>query len=220
MTDYEWSLACGSGTFMATAAAVAAVEVPTRGSFTLRLTITDDAGRADRADVIMTPTAATRTPGTAGSDNCAPIEVDVSPTTSSVQTGGTRTFTAAVSNAADTTVTWQVDGVVGGNATLGTITATGAYTAPASVPSPSIVTVTAVSNQDPARSDSASVAITAAAAPTSAPAPASSGGGGGAIDAAALLALLLASLRARQNRNSAAAPRLFKSPVSRSADWK
>lgn len=221
VTDYEWSLACGSGTFTATDAAVAAVEVPTRGSFTLRLTITDDAGRADRADVVMTPTAATRTPGTAGSDNCAPIEVDVSPTTSSVQTGGTRTFTAAVTNAADATVTWQVDGVVGGNATLGTVTATGAYTAPASVPSPSIVTVTAVSNQDSARSDSAAVTITAAPAQTQAPVQSSSSGGGGAIDAAALLALLLlASLRARQNRNSAAAPRLFKSPVSRSADWK
>ena len=95
------------------------------------------------------------------------------------------------------------------------------YTAPASVPSPSIVTVTAVSNQDSARSDSAAVTITAAPAQTQAPVQSSSSGGGGAIDAAALLALLLlASLRARQNRNSAAAPRLFKSPVSRSADWK
>jgi serine protease len=173
VTDYEWSLACGSGNFTATEPAVAAVEVPTRGSFTLRLTITDNAGRADRADVVVTPTAATRTPGTAGADVCAPVEVDVSPATTSLQAGGTRTFTATVANAADTTVTWQVDGVVGGNSTFGTISATGAYTAPASVPSPAIVTVTAVSNQDATRSDSASVTVVAAP----------------------LLALLLATLR-------------------------
>jgi len=197
VTDYQWSLACGSGNFTTTDPAIAAIEVPTRGSFTLRLAITDDAGRADRADVVVTPTAATRTPGTASSVVCAPVEVDVSPATTSVQAGGTRTFTATVINAADTTVTWHVDGVVGGNATFGTISATGAYTAPASVPSPAIVTVTAVSNQDSTRSASASVSITAAPAPVSAPAPASSGGGGGAIDVAALLALLLASLRGK-----------------------
>jgi hypothetical protein len=88
------------------------------------------------------------------------------------------------------------------------------------VPSPSIVTVTAVSNQDPTSSDSASVSITAAPASPQAPAQPSSGGGGGATDVAALLCLLVVTLRRRQNRNSAAAPRLFKSPASRSADCK
>jgi hypothetical protein len=215
---YEWSLTCGVGNFTTADPAVAAVEVPTTGSFTLRLAVTDDAGRVDRAAVVVTPTEATRTPGTAGTEACAPVQVEVSPATSSVQSGGTRTFTATVANAADPSVTWQVDGIVGGNATVGTISATGSYTAPTSVPSPSIVTVTAVSNQDPTSSDSASVSITAAPATPQAPAPASSGGGGGAIDAVALLALLLATLRRAQNRNSAAAPRLFKSPRSRSAD--
>jgi len=190
---YEWSRRCGSGSFTATDPAVANVDVPVSGTFSLRLTITDDMGRTDGADIVVSSTAATRTPGSAGSAECAPIEVRVSPATSSARTGGALTFTATVANATDQTVTWQVDGVVGGNATVGTISATGAYTAPANVPSPSIVTVTAVSNQDPTRSDSASVAITAAPPQPQAPAPASSGGGGGAIDVAVLLALLLAA---------------------------
>ena len=211
---YEWSLQCGSGNFATTDSAVAVVEVPVAGSFTLRITITDDAGRTDRADVVVTPTAATRTPGTAGAAACALIEVTVSPATSSVQTSGTRTFTATVANATDATVTWQVDGVVGGNASVGTISATGEYTAPASLPSPSIVTVAAVSNQDPTRSDTASVTITAAPAAVAVP---TSSGGGGAIDSAVLLALLFA-LFGRQKRISAAAPRLFRSPSSRSVD--
>jgi serine protease len=192
---YAWSLQCGSGNFTASDPAVAVVEVPVNGSFTLRLTITDDANRSDRADVVVTPTGATISPAATDPQSCAPIEVSVSPATSSVQTGATRTFTATVANAADSLITWQVDGVVGGNATVGTISVAGVYTAPATVPTPSVVTITAVSNQDPTSSDSATVSIIAAAPP--APAATSSGGGGGAIDGGLLLALLLALFGAR-----------------------
>ncbi len=187
IATYDWSLQCGAGKLTATDPALAIVEVPANGSFTLRLTITDDAGRTDRADVVVTPTAATRS----APAECAPIEVSVSPATSSVQTGETRTFTATVTNAASPLVTWYVDGAVGGNATVGTISVAGEYTAPATVPSPAVVTVMAVSNEDPTRSDSASLSIIAA--PMPAPVTTSSGGGGGgAGDAAFLLALLLA----------------------------
>jgi uncharacterized protein (DUF1800 family) len=44
-----------------------------------------------------------------------------------------------------TGVTWSVNGVVGGNANVGTITAAGAYTAPATVPMANVVTVKATS---------------------------------------------------------------------------
>jgi serine protease len=196
---YEWSLQCGTGEFTAADPAVAVAEVPASGSFTLRLTITDDAGRADRADVVITPAAATRTPGTAGSATCAPIEVAIAPATSSVQVGATRSFAATVTNATDTTVTWQVDGIVGGNATVGTISTAGVYTAPASVPSPAVVTVAAVSNEDRTRSAAGSVTITAAPAAAPVVAPTSSGGGG-AIDTALLLSLLLAAFGARLAR--------------------
>jgi len=189
---YQWSLQCGTGTFTAADPAVALADVPANDSFTLRLAVTDDAGRTDRADVIVTPTGATTTPGTASSDGCASIGVSVSPTTTSVLPNSNRTFTATVTNAADQTVTWQVDGVAGGNTVRGTITATGVYTAPASVPTPAVVTVTAVSNQDPSRSASASVTIQAVQVPQQAT---TSSGGGGAIDVAGLLALLFALSR-------------------------
>jgi hypothetical protein len=56
-------------------------------------------------------------------------------------------------------VTWQVNGVVGGNATVGTIDATGNYTAPASVPNPATFNVTAVAQADSTKTGNASVTI-------------------------------------------------------------
>jgi hypothetical protein len=61
------------------------------------------------------------------------------------------------------TVTWQVNGAAGGNTTVGSVSTTGLYTAPAKVPSPAAVSVTAVSVDDPTKSASASVTVTAAA---------------------------------------------------------
>ena len=52
-------------------------------------------------------------------------------------------FTATVTNTTDTAVTWQVNGVTGGNATVGTINSSGLYTAPAVIPNPASVTITA-----------------------------------------------------------------------------
>ena len=93
---------------------------------------------------------------------------------------GAQLFTATVTNAqSNSGVTWLVDGVVGGNATIGTITSGGSYTAPAAVPSPATVTVTATSIEDPTKSAAAQVTITAPAPPPPPPAPAASGGGGG-----------------------------------------
>src|SRR6202007_121781 len=89
------------------------------------------------------------------------VSVTISPTSATVATGGTQQFTATVQNASNAAVTWQVNGVAGGNATVGTISSSGLYTAPAAVPSPATVTVTAVSQPDPTKSASAQVAITA-----------------------------------------------------------
>jgi hypothetical protein len=169
--------------------------------------VTDDAGRQDSTEVTVTPAAAlTSAPEHAGSAACPasvtapppPVEVTVTPATSSVTTSASQTFTATVSNAADSTVSWRVEGVAGGNDTVGTISADGLYTAPSKVPSPATVTVTAVANADSARSASATVTVVAATVQ----APVDSGdSGGGAIHpwlAAGLLALL--ALRARTRR--------------------
>jgi hypothetical protein len=77
----------------------------------------------------------------------------------SLAVGSTFQFTAAVSNVTNTAVTWAVSGVTGGNATVGTISATGLYTAPALVPSPAAVSITATSQADTTKSASATVTI-------------------------------------------------------------
>ncbi|HNB74323.1 MAG TPA: hypothetical protein PLS70_24605, partial [Acidobacteriota bacterium] len=50
------------------------------------------------------------------------ISVSISPTSASVQINAQQQFTASVTGTANTAVTWQVNGVTGGNATTGTIT--------------------------------------------------------------------------------------------------
>lgn len=88
-----------------------------------------------------------------------PVSVSISPTMASAQVNGTQAFVATVLHAADSSVTWQVNGVTGGNAVTGTISTAGEYTAPVAVPSPATVTVTALSNQDMTKSASATVTI-------------------------------------------------------------
>jgi len=70
-----------------------------------------------------------------------------------VQAGLTEPFQASVTGASDTTVSWQVDSIPGGDTSVGTIaTASGdsaVYTAPDQIPNPPTVTVTAVSNAQP-----------------------------------------------------------------------
>ena len=59
--------------------------------------------------------------------------------------GQTTQFTAVVSNSSNQAVTWQVNGIPGGSASAGTITATGLYTPPAAIPTPNAVTISATS---------------------------------------------------------------------------
>ena len=91
------------------------------------------------------------------------VTVMISPASATVAVGGTQQFTATVENTSNTTVTWQVNAMTGGNATIGTISSSGLYTAPGAVPSSAAVTVTAVSQADATKSASAQVTVTAAA---------------------------------------------------------
>ena len=100
-------------------------------------------------------------------DASAPISVSVSPTTASVVAGtGSQVFVATVTNSANSAVTWQVNGVVGGNTTTGTISTAGLYSAPPTPPAQSTVRVTAVSVADPSKSASANVTVLSVAPPT------------------------------------------------------
>ena len=86
--------------------------------------------------------------------------VTVSPATANVQEGSQQQFTATVTNTSDTAVTWQVNNITGGNASVGTITSGGLYTAPDAIPSPASVTITAFISDVPSISGSAIVTIT------------------------------------------------------------
>src|SRR3954447_21754387 len=79
------------------------------------------------------------TAGSFGTDGGASsVVVTVQPPTASVPAGGTQQFTATVTGAADTSVTW--------NASAGKISASGLYTAPQSAGG---YVVLATSNADP-----------------------------------------------------------------------
>ena len=99
--------------------------------------------------------------GGGGGGIAAPVvQVSITPTSANVDVGtGTQTFSATVAHSTNTTVSWQVGGVTGGNATLGLISTSGMYSAPASLPTPATVTVTAVSAADPTKQASATVSL-------------------------------------------------------------
>lgn len=88
-----------------------------------------------------------------------PVSVALSPASGSVLAGGNLQFSATVANTANTAVGWSVNGVSGGNASVGTISSSGLYTAPATVPNPATVTVTAASAASPGTIASALVSI-------------------------------------------------------------
>ncbi len=75
--------------------------------------------------------------------------MDIWPANASLEVGSTRQYGAYVPISPNTVV-WEVNGIVGGNATLGTISTTGSYKAPTVAPTPSVVRVTARSTAYPA----------------------------------------------------------------------
>ena len=111
-------------------------------------------------------TAGAWIPGCGGGGAVAPppppppsINVGLTPASGSVVLGNQLNFVATVTNAADTSVTWSVNNIVGGNSSVGTISSEGVYTAPADLPSPATIQITATSHADNTKSASASVTI-------------------------------------------------------------
>jgi uncharacterized protein (DUF1800 family) len=68
-------------------------------------------------------------------------------------------FTATVTGTKETTLSWSVNGVAGGNATTGTVSASGLYTPPAAVPADNVVTVEAALVEGPAISATSPVTL-------------------------------------------------------------
>ena len=94
------------------------------------------------------------------------ISLAISPPSAIVQTLTTKPFSASVQGSSNQAVTWQVDGITGGDITVGTISPSGVFQAPEAVPSSASsgqtvsVTVSAISQASPSVSGSAIVTIT------------------------------------------------------------
>jgi hypothetical protein len=139
--DVNWSSSAGtitsSGLFTAPA---------TAGTVTIQAQSQADTTAVGTAIVTVTPAS-------------QPVSVTISPTSASVRINRTRAFTATVQNTTNTSVTWKVNGIAGGNSTFGTISSLGTYKAPGAVPAGGIVQVSAVSVADPTKSASSSVTV-------------------------------------------------------------
>jgi len=110
------------------------------------VTATSGADTTKHANATVTVTAPT------------PVAVSISPGTATLNTGGTQQFNATVTGSTNTGVKWSVDDVAGGNGTVGTVSASGLYTAPAIAGSHK---VTATSVADASKSASATVTVVA-----------------------------------------------------------
>jgi uncharacterized protein (DUF1800 family) len=88
------------------------------------------------------------------------VTVQVNPSSAQLLTGETQQFNATVSGTTNTAVTWSVNGLAGGNSTVGSINSSGLYTAPAAAPA-SAVTVTATSAASSSATASSAVTVTA-----------------------------------------------------------
>ena len=121
-----WSISPAVGTI--SAAGVYTAPASITSAQTITVTATSTANRAESAQsfISLSPPSA--------------VKVNVSPASASLSSSQSQQFTATVTGTSNTTVTWSVSPAVG------TISATGLYTAPASITSAQAVTVTATSS--------------------------------------------------------------------------
>jgi hypothetical protein len=98
------------------------------------------------------------------------VTVVVAPKTQSVVVATTQQFAATVTGSSNTAVAWSVGGSACAMQDCGSISASGLYSAPKSIPNPALVAVTATANANPV--DFGAAAVTIIAAPAAAAAPA------------------------------------------------
>ncbi len=89
----------------------------------------------------------------------ASISVTVTPASANVRLATTDQLTATVTGSTNHTVNWFVNGIAGGNATVGTISASGMYTAPANMPMSAGTSIKAVSAADSSATDSTNLTL-------------------------------------------------------------
>src|SRR5947209_7951785 len=97
----------------------------------------------------------TGTPATSSSATPQNIAVAVTPTKATLGPNGVQQYSAMITGTSNTDATWSAGGVQGGNPNFGVINSSGFYTAPATLPNPSNVTIRATSVADPSKSGTA-----------------------------------------------------------------
>jgi len=202
-----WTSSGASVSIQNAATPSATVSFPSCGVASVQVAVTDDAGKQDVATVVLTPSTVTSdAPMVAGqlacSNTSSDIVIAVCPHSASVQPGGGGVpFTATLGNTTNTAVTWEVDGIVGGSSSVGTVDTSGNYTPPPTSTG-ATVTVMAVSVADTTKTDSAQVTIASSSASSSGGGIGSGKGGGGALDWLTLpiCALLAGSVSSRRRR--------------------
>ncbi|MFZ0318427.1 MAG: Ig-like domain-containing protein [Candidatus Sulfotelmatobacter sp.] len=142
-TAVTWTVVAGPSSTAGTITSAGLYTPPSQAG-TNTVTATSVADTTKSANATVTVTAA------------PVVSVSLSPTSASVAVGATSQFTATVQNATNTSVTWSVDTIAGGNATVGTVNTSGLYTAPVTA---GTHTVTATSVADTTKSASASVTV-------------------------------------------------------------
>jgi hypothetical protein len=149
-TAVAWSVS-GTGCTGLTCGSIAAngvykapPTVPSPATVTITATSNADLAKIANATVTVLPSL--------------PVTVSITPKTAIVLAGKTVNLAALVTNAVNTTVVWAVSGVGCSGAACGTISS-GTYTAPPLSPSPAVVTVTAISQADPAKTDQAVITV-------------------------------------------------------------
>jgi arylsulfate sulfotransferase len=105
----------------------------------------------------------------------AVVSVSISSQSTSAVVGQTVQFTATVTGSSNTSVTWSVNGVAGGNSSAGTISSTGLYTAPGVPPLPNTVAIQATSVVDTTKTSSLNLTISNPAPQLSSISPAAMG---------------------------------------------
>jgi YD repeat-containing protein len=88
-----------------------------------------------------------------------PGTIAISPPSAEVVTRGTLQFTGSQTGNPSATFNWSVNGITGGDSTVGTISTTGFYMAPNTRPVPSVVTVSAALSGNPGLYASAPVRV-------------------------------------------------------------
>jgi len=86
-------------------------------------------------------------------------QIEVYHKTASVEIGTTQQFSAYVPLSPNTVV-WSVNGITGGNSTIGTVSQTGLYTAPVTAPMSNVVALRATSTAFPEKFGEATITIT------------------------------------------------------------